>query len=46
VENFFHEYSEAPSRSRAAGHLMTPCSYVVAVGRPCPNRSRAAGYND
>jgi hypothetical protein len=40
------ESNEAPNRSRAAGYLMTPCSTEVAVGMPCPSRSRAAEYND
>jgi hypothetical protein len=38
--------SEAPNRSRAAGHLMTTVFSWVALTMPCPSRSRAAGYND
>jgi len=37
--------NEAP-RSKAAGVSQDSMTHVVAVGMPCPNRSRAAGYND
>jgi len=36
---------EAP-RSKAAGASHDSMGNEVAVGMPCPSRSRAAGYND
>ena len=38
--------SEAPNRSRAAGHLMTIVFLMACLTMPCPSHSRAVGYND
>jgi len=41
----FREGYEAP-RGKAAVVSQDSMTHVVAVGMPCPNRSRAEGYND